>query len=343
MPDRLTRRQALKVAGLAACSLAFRPPPPLLADGPVGLGRVAREWINLYSEPNFRARRLNIIPRDTLISLLAEETPESGPVYNPLWFHVPDGYVHSGNLQLVRWNPQTPLENVPGEGALFEVSVPYTRSFRAADPASAPIYRLYYQSTHWVEASVVGSDGRRWYRVVDDRLHVRYHVRAEHLRLIPHEEMTPISPEVPVGAKRIELSLARQEVIAFENEREVLRARVSTGVPSSGPTPNGIPTTTPSGRFHIDIKTPLRHMGDGGVTSDLEAYELPGVPWVAFFHSTGVAFHGTYWHTDFGRPRSHGCVNMRTDEARWLYRWTHPLAEPGQTLAIGRGTLVVVS
>ena len=41
------------------------------------------------------------------------------------------------------------------------------------------------------------------------------------------------------------------------------------------------------------------------------AYELPGVPWVSYFTGNGVAFHGTYWHDNFGSPTSHGCLNMR--------------------------------
>jgi lipoprotein-anchoring transpeptidase ErfK/SrfK len=83
-------------------------------------------------------------------------------------------------------------------------------------------------------------------------------------------------------------------------------------------------------------------MGDGHVTADLEAYELPGVPWVSFFHETGVGFHGTYWHNDFGTPKSHGCINMRTEEARWLYRWTLPEIRPGRIVQKGSGTTVIV-
>jgi lipoprotein-anchoring transpeptidase ErfK/SrfK len=55
-----------------------------------------------------------------------------------------------------------------------------------------------------------------------------------------------------------------------------------------------------------------------------------------------VAFHGTYWHTDYGTPRSHGCVNMRPEEAKWLYRWTTPQATVSHRLRSGHGTTVVV-
>ncbi|HHH83256.1 MAG TPA: L,D-transpeptidase, partial [Chloroflexi bacterium] len=98
----------------------------------------------------------------------------------------------------------------------------------------------------------------------------------------------------------------------------------------------------PRGRFHIDMKMPLRHMGNGRLTPDPEAYELPGVPWVSYFTSTGVGFHGTYWHADFGRPMSHGCVNMRPEEAKWIFRWSAPISVPDTRLQSGRGTLVII-
>ena len=72
-------------------------------------------------------------------------------------------------------------------------------------------------------------------------------------------------------------------------------------------------------------------MGDGQLTAEIEAYELPGVPWTTFFAPNGVAFHGTYWHDNFGMTMSRGCVNMRTEEAKWLFRWIMPAVayDPG--------------
>ena len=111
---------------------------------------------------------------------------------------------------------------------------------------------------------------------------------------------------------------------------------------TEGQTLNGIPTDTPKGRFHIGNKMPSRHMGDGTMDSDIYAYELPGVPWNMFFVSTGVAFHGAYWHDNFGYRMSAGCVNLRPEEAKWLYRWTTPVLEPGEWHHYERGTRVEV-
>ena len=88
---------------------------------------------------------------------------------------------------------------------------------------------------------------------------------------------------------------------------------------------------------------PSRHMGDGELTDDIDAYELPGVPWVSFFHKDGYAFHGTYWHDNFGRKMSHGCVNMQNAAAKWLYRWSLPKIYPGEPYKRESGTLVIIS
>jgi hypothetical protein len=340
--DGLTRRDFLTLSGLAAGALAFSPPVGLGGLATTTLLRVSTHWIGVYAEPSFRARRLDKLVRDNLVTAYEQVTSDEGPPHNPFWYRLADGYAHTGYLQVVRWLPQTPAKTVRDGGELFEVSVPFTRSYRKPDPASDPLYRLYFQSTAWVTAVVSGADGRLWYRLKDDLLKVDYYVRAEHLRRITPQELTPISPDVPLAAKRIEVSIAHQELRAYEHERLVLRTRIASGIPSDKPGENGVPTKTPQGRFYVDKKMPLRHMGDGKLTASLDAYELPGVPWVSFFHITGVAFHGTYWHNDFGRPQSHGCVNMRTEEAKWLFRWTLPEVAYTEIINIGHGTSVNV-
>ncbi|MCJ7696166.1 MAG: L,D-transpeptidase, partial [Anaerolineaceae bacterium] len=70
-------------------------------------------------------------------------------------------------------------------------------------------------------------------------------------------------------------------------------------------------------------KRPCRHMF--AEASDFgSGFDLPGVPWVSYITGNGVAFHGAYWHNDYGTPRSHGCINMAPDAARWIYLWTMP-------------------
>jgi lipoprotein-anchoring transpeptidase ErfK/SrfK len=340
--NQITRREFIKVLTLSSLSTAFSPIPDETNPPFSGLGRVAVTYISIYSEPTFRARSIGNHFRDEIIPLVEEVVTDEGPVYNPIWYQTPHGYTHSGNLQLVRWQPQSPETFIPESGALFEISVPYTRTYRKPDPYSDPVYRLYYQSTAWVKSVQRGEDGRAWYGLLDDVFGIQYYARAEHLRRIREDEITPISAEVPWTEKRLDIDLRSQKLRASEFGQTVFETKISSGIPSSEPRFNGIPTITPSGRFNITRKMPLRHMGDGNLTSNLEAYELPGVPWVCFFHITGVAVHGTYWHSDFGRPRSHGCVNVATKDAQWIYRWTFPVAPTDEISVSGYGTPIIV-
>ncbi len=84
-------------------------------------------------------------------------------------------------------------------------------------------------------------------------------------------------------------------------------------------------------------------MGNARLTDNLDDYILLGVPWTSFFVETGVALHGTYWHNNFGWPMSRGCVNLRTEDAKWLFRWTVPVSEPSEWEKTGYGTQVIVS
>ncbi len=120
--------------------------------------------------------------------------------------------------------------------------------------------------------------------------------------------------------KWIDIDLSQQLITAYEGDEPVFRALVSTGTARY---------PTPTGNFRIMTKLPSDDM-TGGLAGTDDYYYLPDVPWVMYFRAGGYAIHGTYWHNNFGRPMSHGCVNMRIPDAQWLYNWA-PI-----------GTLVVV-
>lgn len=114
--------------------------------------------------------------------------------------------------------------------------------------------------------------------------------------------------------KWIEVVIAEQKLIAWENGRAVMSTPVSTGAPH---------TPTPRGTFRIYRKYAKQRMRGPD-------YDLPNVPYVMYFRRDGYALHGAYWHRDFGRPRSHGCVNLPVRAAAWLYHWAP------------RGTVVII-
>ncbi len=183
---------------------------------------------------------------------------------------------------------------------------------------------------------VSGYDGP-WYRIWDHVASFPYFVQAIHLRPIPTDAYTAISPDVPPEAKRIDVDLTRQTLAAYENDNVVFKTTISSGIPSSK-------TNTHVGKFNIMEKLPSELMGEARFSQTVDGYyQLPGVPWTCYFTEDGQAFHGTYWHDNFGTPMSHGCVNMRTSEALWLFRWATPAHTAGAYVNNrGRGTAVDV-
>lgn len=119
--------------------------------------------------------------------------------------------------------------------------------------------------------------------------------------------------------KRIEVDLTNQKLYAYEGSTKVYDFLISSG--------KWYPT--PTGTFHIWGKFRYTKMS-GGNPLNHTYYYLPNVPYVMFFSndkvtaSRGFSFHGTYWHSNFGHPMSHGCVNMKNDEAEMLYYWSQP-------------------
>lgn len=119
--------------------------------------------------------------------------------------------------------------------------------------------------------------------------------------------------------KHIEVDLSTQRVYAFEGTEKVMEFIVSTGKWGK----------TPTGHFTIEYKTRAQKMS-GGSKALGTYYYLPNVQYVQFFGndeipwSRGFSFHEAYWHNNFGTPMSHGCINMRKEDAEKLYYWTTP-------------------
>jgi lipoprotein-anchoring transpeptidase ErfK/SrfK len=153
--------------------------------------------------------------------------------------------------------------------------------------------------------------------------------------------MSPLSPDVE--DKLIEVDLKAQRVMAYEDGVEVYAARCATGGQFTIEGLGAVSFATPTGKHRIVRKRPSRHMMGSVGRSDF--YDLPGVPFCTYFTEYGAAIHGAYWHNDFGRTRSHGCVNVLTSDALWFYRWSNPHAPYEEPLVLVKegGTPIVVS
>ncbi len=330
MKKQLSRREFLKIGGLALGGLAFSGdfPPGRWEFEPAQLGRVAYHSISVFDDPRVDARTVGYRFRDTLLNLYERVEPEAGPLYNPVWYRVWGGYVHSAFVQEVAVRMNEPLDSVPAYGVLTEVSVPYSQPYNfTRENGWEPNldFHLYYQSTHWITDVVEGPDGEPWYQITDELYGAfKYYLPAAHLRPFTPEEVAPLAEDVPADDKWIEVSLLHQRLTAYEGDQQVFQVKISSGVTRSVPK-GQLPTKTPVGTHYIESKMPSKHMGQTRLTDELGDPSLPGVPWTMFFATGGYALHGTYWHSNFGAQMSRGCVNLRTEDALWLFRWTTPV------------------
>jgi lipoprotein-anchoring transpeptidase ErfK/SrfK len=336
----LSRRDFLKLTGYGLLGIFL---PRLSSNSPQAddydnlQGRVTDRIIWSYDAPNFKAKRKKLYWRDLVIPITNTTIGEDETAYNRVWYEVDNaGYVYSGSVQPVRTILNEP-QQISLKGALGEISVPYTDAFESLEPDAKVLYRLYYETVHWVIASAVNAaDGSKWYCLLDDKFKAYYYVRAEHVRLMTPEELAPLSQNVPNADKHIEVRLSDQMVLAYEKDDLVYATRAATG----GRLRSGT-YTTPDGEFMTFHKRPTRHMAAGDIAAS--GFDLPGVPWVLYITKSGISFHGTYWHNDFGRPRSHGCINLTPQAAKWLFRWTMPTVPIDKQFVYGEvGTYVEI-
>ena len=132
-----------------------------------------------------------------------------------------------------------------------------------------------------------------------------------------------VSPPDGVGPNErwIDVDVEEQVLVAYEGRTPVFATLVSTGRDTEH-------SKTPLGVFQIWVKLDYSDMDDLERTDVNENYAIQDVPWVQFFKGS-YGFHAAFWHDDFGRRRSHGCINLSPADARYLFTFTHPILPPG--------------
>ena len=119
----------------------------------------------------------------------------------------------------------------------------------------------------------------------------------------------PSNVNAAPGERWIDVNLTTQSLTAYEGDQPVLTTYISSGI---------WPYLTVTGQFQIYIRYQSQDMNGYRLGYD---YYLEDVPYVMYFYKD-FALHGTYWHNNFGNPMSHGCVNMITADAQWLFNWS---------------------
>jgi hypothetical protein len=140
------------------------------------------------------------------------------------------------------------------------------------------------------------------------------------------------------GRTWIDISILKQTLIAYEGETPVYVTLVSTGI--DGLEDPEETHATIRGQFLIHTKHVTATMSGDEVGDE---YDLRDVPYVMYFNE-GYALHAAYWHDAFGRPRSHGCVNLSPLDARWIFEWSDPPVPEAwhAALSLQEGTLVYI-
>jgi hypothetical protein len=123
-------------------------------------------------------------------------------------------------------------------------------------------------------------------------------------------------PEVVGDARWVDVELASQTLVVYEGARPIFATLVSTGRA-------GAAHATPIGTFRIWVKLAEDTMDDLQQIDQETNYAIEGVPWVQYF-SRGIALHAAFWHDDFGRRHSHGCVNLAPRDAQRIFGMTEP-------------------
>ena len=317
------------------------------------LGRVCVGKVELKARPSDQAQKVGILFEDAVVPWLHETVGPWAYRNNQRWVETPEGYIWSPYLQPVQNLTNIPLTELPKTGEVagmwVEVTIPWVYAAIANPPArSAWIKyrqkhglppRMYYSQVLWVDQIKTTETGQVLYRVNE-----RYGnpgdifwAAAEAFRPLNAEELTPINPEVEDKRIVVNAHWNVQTLSCFEGTTEVYFCRVSSGV-LDGTTP-----ITPRGSLGFPIWRKLisLHMA-GGTNAD--GWDLIGIAWTQLFVGEGVALHSTFWHNNFGEPMSHGCVNLRPQDAKWIFRWTRPPIPPetGDITISGPGSTRVI-
>ncbi len=379
MNQNLSRRDFLKLAGASLGALAFRPPksfdleyfssPKRLPDFPKSeiIGRVLENGIDLRSQPT------NDETVNTSISELAADTLVEwgrqvvgnvvGGLKNQRYVETPQGYIYASVLQPTRNLPNAPITEMPAgqKGFWAEVTVPYIELAHEGVVASPWLQdhitynfrpKLYYGQVVWID-QIRTSNGFPEYRWNEDVPHgYGYGAYGEFfwgdgagLKVLTDEDAAPISPDVDPNDKRIEANLDYQTLSCYEGSTEVYFCRIASGLgydPSTGQASDKL--ATPVGNLLTHWKIVSLNMTAGTFQS---GYSTPAVPWSTMISGDGVAIHGAFWHNAFGEKRSHGCINVTPEDAKWIFRWTTPSVSLAQTEVRvslpDHGTIVVSS
>jgi L,D-transpeptidase catalytic domain len=378
MTQNISRRDFLKIAGVGVGALTFNPyralnfeylaSPKQLPDFPKSeiIGRVVDPGVDLRSQPTNDPNVNTSIAKldaDTLVEWGHQVIGKViGGLSNQRYVETPQGYIYASVLQPTRNLPNTPISEIPAgqPGFWAEVTVPYVNLAHEGVVASPWLQdhiaynfppRLYYGQVVWMDRirTENGFVEYRWNEDVNGHGY-GYGAYGEFFwadgaafKVLTDEDVAPIDPDVDPNEKKIEANLDYQTLSCYEGNNEVYFCRISSGLsydPETGQTSDKL--ATPVGNLLTHWKIISLNMTAGNFQT---GYSTPAVPWTTMISGDGISIHGTFWHYAFGERRSHGCINVSPEDAKWIFRWTTPyisLAQSEMRVSLpDHGTIVV--
>ncbi len=158
----------------------------------------------------------------------------------------------------------------------------------------------------------------RWIKIAEDRWVDASRVNEVHVIEPPEGVLGETRLRARGNDQWIDVDLGEQVLVAYRGADPVYATLISSG--------RGSPT--PRGNYPIWAKVTTLTMDNQGYEDN--AYMVQHVPWVLLFQGHN-ALHGAYWHDQFGKRKSHGCVNLAPKDARWVFEWVAPTMHSGWT------------
>lgn len=340
-----SRRDFLKISAAGVGALLL---PKLqfasasLPEFPTGerLGRLFATY-DVMVKPDVDSSVVKTYYQDNVINLHREVvgTSDSRFYRSKTWYETDEGFIYAPDVQPVKNLPNQPLTELPSYGDTpgfwAEVTVPYVDLQLDGDAPKSPLLidlmrppnpqtpRFYFSQVLWVDGIRTSDTGSVEYHVLEKHGSYgdKFWADARAFMPLKPEDLASIGPDVP--DKKIVVDVTHQTLTAFEGSREILYATVSTGAKFNSDGKVVEAWATPVGDYHVvNRKYVSLHMAGGNTAAS--GYEDFAVSYTSIFASGGVSFHSTYWHNAWGSPMSHGCVNMKPEEAKFIYRWTQP-------------------
>ena len=289
-------------------------------------GKLGREWqpYSLLPMPNWLHQTANVFgyPRERGSLLAGSTVARSAFSLLGLFEDGGRAFGLTADLTLVPLTRMRPIEPSSFHGLALDeqqsLPVVFVLSPRANVFAGEPGSKSFkiarqvaFRDALPISGRAITAVGSRWLELRSGEW-----IRDERLRTVQAPSNWP--SWAVAGRTWVDVSIGSQTLVAYDGVRPVYVTLVSTG--AAGLEDPQKTTATKRGTFQIHAKHVTATMAGNEPGHE---FDLRDVPWVQYF-TEGYALHAAYWHDDFGRPRSHGCVNLSPLDARWLFHFTSP-------------------